>query len=55
MKFELPLERRQREARTARDRYWRNPQERLSRINAVRAKRGRPLLAGVHELPEPRA
>lgn len=48
--FKLSLEQRQRFARNKRNRYWRNPQVRLARINDERAKRGSPPIASLEEV-----
>lgn len=50
MAFTLPLETRQRRADENRERYWSNPADRLSRINADRARRGRPLVDSLAEI-----
>ncbi len=50
MAFSLPLSERQRFARNKRDRYWRDPVYRLERINAHRARSGRPLVASLEEI-----
>lgn len=50
MAFVMPLEERQRRAKENRERYWSNPADRLKRINADRARRGRPVVASLAEV-----
>lgn len=50
MGFVLSLHDRRREANYKRDRYWRDPAYRLSRINECRERTGRPLIGSLAEI-----
>lgn len=50
MAFALPLKERQRYARNKRDRYWRDPEYRLARINGQRIRAGKPTIASLSEV-----
>jgi len=51
VKYRLPLKDRQRYARNKRDRYYRDPEYRLARINETRQRCGREPYATLAEVP----
>lgn len=50
MPFALSLHDRQRFARNKRERYWRDPEYRLLRINECRQRNGRPVVSSLAEV-----
>ena len=55
MTYALPLSTRRRLAADKRRRYWANPAERLKRINEARRYRGKPPIASLDEMGDPKA
>lgn len=54
MTYTMPLEDRLAAARYERERYWRDPEYRLKRINHTRALRGAPLIRSLDEMSAPK-
>lgn len=54
MTYALPLRERRRHARNKRERYSRDPEYRLARINDSRARRGAPPIATLADMGNPR-
>lgn len=50
MTYSLSLHDRRRYANAKRERYWRDPEYRLARINGYRATAGKPLIASLDEI-----
>lgn len=55
MTYALPLSKRRRLAADKRRRYWSNPDERLKGINKARKYRGKPPIASLDEMGDPKA
>lgn len=55
MTYRLPLSHRLRASSTRLARYWSDPEYRLARINDTRAARGKPPVASLDDIGDPKA